>query len=337
MDALGARDRRCVPGPGRGGLPRRGRRCVRVPRLRRLRPCCQLDDDVAVFGTSGYVLDVAKDKAKILAGFGTGDPFFDPRAPAAASDAEEGRGESTRDSIGCDRGGLLSTRYVDDSLLKAQESFPFIKQVVLFGCNLDTRPYRLQVASGIIFFDVAPEIFQAHKKAKLRGEKVRPGCLHVQVQVPSQASFEDIEKLLARRAFQGSKPSMWTLENMERYCSNFSQVENVLVHVSRAMAYDSVLVGTLRLPGDVVGGDQIKDVLAACNLKGECFRLRDFAAALHRSDPRALAEGGDRGEGMEGWLFYGSQVSRSAAEREIYKQWTDLAEEIDEDYFDNFR
>ena len=76
----------------------------------------------------------------------------------------------------------LGARYVDESLLKALDAMPFIKQVVLFGSNLDTRPYWLAVPRGTILFDVCPQALHDHKRERLKGHKTRPGCLHVRTQ-----------------------------------------------------------------------------------------------------------------------------------------------------------
>lgn len=254
----------------------------------------------------------------------------DPYAARLVDGDDENHGASEN----CD--GVSRSRYVDDSLLKALETMTFIKQVVLFGCNLDTRPYRLPVPRGSILFDVAPESVHVHKKDGLKSERTRPGSLHVQVPVPAEATIEDAEKLLARRGFQGSKPSLWALEDMGAYCTTPEDVEDVIVHVSKAMALDSLLVGSVGLARGVLEEDRLKDVLAACNLMGDCFPLTDYADSLR--SPGSASKGERRaGSGVRDILFYGTQVSRSIAEKDIYQAWTQLAEEIDEDYFDNFR
>ena len=113
-------------------------------------------------------------------------------------------------------------------------------------------------------------------------------------------------------------------------------VEDVIVHVSKAMALDSLLVGSVGLARGGLEEDRLKDVLAACNLMGDCFPLTDYADSLR--SPGSASKGERRaGSGVRDILFYGTQVSRSIAEKDIYQAWTQLAEEIDEDYFDNFR
>ncbi len=83
-----------------------------------------------------------------------------------------------------------------------------------------------------------------------------------------------------------------------------------------------------------IQGSEIKDILARCSLRGECFPLRDFAAAngASGSSGRGGGEGEGEGDGPSGWLFYATQVSRSVAESDIYQTWSQLAEEeLDED------
>lgn len=222
----------------------------------------------------------------------------------------------------------FSTQYIDDSLLKALESMPSIKQVVLFGCNLDTRPYRLDIPGGTILFDVSPEDIHQYKKSKLKRAKVRPGCLHVEVPVSPSSTSEDLEKLLVRRGYQGSRLSLWILDSM--WCGDKKQqFEEVMLHVSNCMAYESILVGSVVGSSDsTIDGDSIKDILAGCSLRGDCFPLKEFAQ-LHQGEEVASSSAVD-----DGWLFFAKQVGRSDQEKDIYYHWSKIGEEIDEDYSD---
>ena len=171
----------------------------------------------SVFGGPPEVaLEAAVARARALSGvldplaelLVSGDGDGETEAGGAGSAPSTSHGVDSVEAVGL-------ARYIDDSVTRTLEAMPFIKQLVLFGSNLDTRSYRLHLPSGTIIFDVAPEAIMDHKGSRLKREKTRPGCLHVQVPVPGGATLEDVEKLMGRRAFQGSRPSMWTLEGME--------------------------------------------------------------------------------------------------------------------------
>ena len=279
-------------------------------------------------------LDVAVGKIRSLTGnesetSNTSDILTDP----FAEDLISGEGiDSGVLSASSDRKVKLSTRYVDEGLLRGLQSMTFIKQVVLFGCSLDTRPYRLSIPNGTILFDVSPESVQEHKHSRLKDKKVERGSLHVQIPVPAEHRMEDIEKLLVRRGFQGSKPSLWALQDVGDYCKSIHQFEEVVVYLSKWMAVDSILVGS----ASNLDSLQIKETLASCMLQGDCFPLKEYAKSIDQ----ASTEDGKLQEkdNLDGYtVFYATQTSRSLAESEIYHTWTQMAEDVeDEEYFDNF-
>ena len=218
----------------------------------------------------------------------------------------------------------LSTQYLDDCILRALESKPFIKQVVLFSSNLETRPYRLVIPSGTILFDVSPESVHDYKRAHLKDERVPRGCLHVPISVPHNTKLEEVELLMSRRGFQGSKPSIWALQDIDQYCRDEQDFEEVVVYLSKWMARDSLVMGSIARKKATV----VKEILAACLLQGDCFSLEAAAKVLYSSE-----EGGEALNVNEVSLFYAVQTGRSAAERDVYEKWTKLQEEEgDEDY-----
>lgn len=295
-------------------------------------------DGSRVFGRAD-ALDIALEKAKNVfldtrdGGVGNGDAQGESCAALFAVD--EATSPLEMEPSTSYAKDTVSSEYIDSSLLKAMESMSFINQMVLFGCNLDTRSYRLDFPSGKILFDVAPEGIHAYKSSKLKKARTPPGCLHVPIPVPAEAKPEDLDKLLARKGFQGTRPSMWTLEDMDVYCSDYDEFENVVVHVTKLMALDSFLVGSLGTKGGAgVGRGEIADVLASCNLRGQVFGLREYAAA---GGGNSLC-GADDQAPLDGWVFFATQMGRSLAEQDVYQAWTQLAEEVDdEEYFDNFQ
>eukprot|EP00216_Chloropicon_sp_CCMP2111_P005209 CAMPEP_0198234484 /NCGR_PEP_ID=MMETSP1446-20131203/498_1 /TAXON_ID=1461542 ORGANISM="Unidentified sp, Strain CCMP2111" /NCGR_SAMPLE_ID=MMETSP1446 /ASSEMBLY_ACC=CAM_ASM_001112 /LENGTH=326 /DNA_ID=CAMNT_0043915275 /DNA_START=125 /DNA_END=1105 /DNA_ORIENTATION=+ len=217
---------------------------------------------------------------------------------------------------------ITSKKYTDDCLLSALENHPDINQVVLLSIGLDTRPFRLLFPSGTVMFDLSPSPLMDYKLGRLKGKRICSGSLCRHIGLPLGGAVGDI---LRRNGYQASKKSIWVMQDMDLYCgTEGKQMEEVLSPISKQMSMGSLLIGT----ASGMGCTQVKNFLAKITMHGQCL---DLAGVL-----KLYGEEGLTHTNQASAFFCGTQLSRSSAEREIYEAHVELAEEIDEDYFDNF-
>ncbi|GAQ85228.1 hypothetical protein KFL_002250080 [Klebsormidium nitens] len=163
-----------------------------------------------------------------------------------------------RESVGALRSeeqmaNALATRYVDDTLLATVENEALnVKQVVFLSSGAETRPYRLRWPASTVFFEVAPAaaLSQAQALAKAAGVNVPRGRMLVRVEADWEAGGEHWAKQLTRRAYQGTKPSVWVLQGCD---VSPSALLDLLLDIGDLAHAHAILVGQLptsALPSD---------------------------------------------------------------------------------------
>ncbi|KAG5086890.1 hypothetical protein JHK82_054287 [Glycine max] len=137
----------------------------------------------------------------------------------------------------------LATKFIDDKLLHTVSLIDGLKQLILLTDGMDTRPYRLQLPSSILIFDISPEsVFRiaAEKlKASGVGAKMPKGCIFYHIPLESS----DIEQAMQFKGYNGSRPSIWALQGFP--VMTLANFEEVLSMISSLAMKGSLFVGEL--------------------------------------------------------------------------------------------
>ncbi|KAG4916636.1 hypothetical protein JHK87_054193 [Glycine soja] len=135
----------------------------------------------------------------------------------------------------------LATKFIDDKLLHTVSLIDGLKQLILLTDGMDTRPYRLQLPSSILIFDISPEsVFRiAAEKLKGVGAKMPKGCIFYHIPLESS----DIEQAMQFKGYNGSRPSIWALQGFP--VMTLANFEEVLSMISSLAMKGSLFVGEL--------------------------------------------------------------------------------------------
>ena len=163
--------------------------------------------------------------------------FDDPYADALAGDRGRTILATSERATGGENAFLpVRTRFIDDAI--AAELDAGVTQVVLLGAGLDTRPYRLRLATDIDWYELdRPDIFTAKQRVlDAAGAAVR--CRRHTV--PVDLSDDWLSPLRAA-GFVADRRTMWVAEGLLFYLTP-EAVEALLRTAAEAAAVGSALV-----------------------------------------------------------------------------------------------
>jgi len=110
-------------------------------------------------------------------------------ADAAAAVVRDADGDVDPEERARGQAEALATRFLDDGALVALREHPDIKQVVSIGVGGDTRPYRLPLPAGLVYYEAYPDTEAAFGAA-------------YQVRPPPASNLDDVERFEVESAFR---------------------------------------------------------------------------------------------------------------------------------------
>ena len=157
---------------------------------------------------------------------------------------------------------ISRTRFIDDVVRDALTQG--MKQVVILGAGLDTRPYRLAGMEHTRVFEVDLPAVQEAKKKKVQK---RFGRLPEQVTfLPIDFDTQSLEAVFAGTSFDPASPAVFLWEGVTQYLSE-EAVSRTLAFVGTS-APGSILVFTYVLKSfiercsEIPGADKMMDMVA---------------------------------------------------------------------------
>lgn len=245
---------------------------------------------------------------------------------------------------------------IDGFLRQVLESRPDIRQVVLFGKHIDTRPFRPLFPTGTVVYDVAPEEVLAYKKERLkvraRGHESRrhlltrtpphwrpcdwpqPSHPHVLTRSAAIANFQDVR--MTAGCMRVPVPAIEG-EDLEALGRRLTSRAFQGSKTSAWLLHDmSLYCPTLEDATEVF--EFVSNQLALESVLLGSTSGSVEAAALKEMLAGCMLHGEvvDVPEAPGTVLFSAIQTRRSEAETALYHDHVEAMESIDEDYFDNF-
>jgi methyltransferase (TIGR00027 family) len=157
---------------------------------------------------------------------------------------------------------ICRTRYIDDAVKAALAGG--IKQLVVLGAGMDTRPYRLPGMENIRVFEIDLQSVQNEKKKRIQKYLGRlPG--HVTF-IPIDFDTQSLESVLRGTKFDSSTPALFVWEGVTQYIKE-EGVRQTLRFIGEC-APDSLVVFTYVLQSvierrsAIEGADHMMDVVA---------------------------------------------------------------------------
>ncbi|GLC41902.1 hypothetical protein PLESTB_001045600 [Pleodorina starrii] len=183
-------------------------------------------------------------------------------------------------------------------------------------------------------------------RSRLRGPRPPPGCLlrRVSLELQPGGDFSSLPSSLEAAGFRADRLSVWAVQGLAGLGLGEQDVVSLLAEAANCAAYHSLLLGELPpLPG---GRAAAANALAECGLLGSPLAFGTPDSSYGRWRPEwGSADGGDDPSGggsadghqaQQRWLFASQQIRLSAAQMDTYSSHRAAAEEMDEDFFDNF-
>jgi methyltransferase (TIGR00027 family) len=164
------------------------------------------------------------------------------------------------------------TRYIDEYLQESIEDG--IKQLVIIGAGLDSRPYRFDGLKKIKVYEVDHPATQSIKKAKVRSTfgAVPEHVAFVEVDFNN----EEIEVKLTNNGYDRSLKTLFIWEGTTPYL-NLEAVHKTLEFVSANSCAGSSIIFDYILSSVVDGACQLKGALNECKKMGaEYFKSLYF-------------------------------------------------------------
>ncbi len=157
---------------------------------------------------------------------------------------------------------VCRTRYIDDAVQAALSQG--VKQVVILGAGLDTRPYRLPAIEHTKVFEVDLPSVQNDKKKKLQKYL---GHLpdHVTF-LPIDFDAQPLEAVFADTAFDASSLAVFVWEGVTQYITE-EAVRQTLSFVGKSapgsmLVFTYVLKSIIERRSDVADADKMMDAVA---------------------------------------------------------------------------
>jgi len=158
---------------------------------------------------------------------------------------------------------VCRTRYIDD-VLQAGVS-QGIRQLVILGAGLDTRPYRLPGLEDVNIFEVDLDAVQNDKKKKLQKYF---GQLPKQITfIPIDFDIQTLESVFTESTFDASRPGVFIWEGVTQYITE-EAVRRTLAFVGKSvpgsiLVFTYVLKSIIEHRSDIPGAERMMDQVAA--------------------------------------------------------------------------
>ncbi|KAK9819621.1 hypothetical protein WJX72_000343 [[Myrmecia] bisecta] len=177
----------------------------------------------------------------------------------------------------------VATAFLDRQLLTAVSLVNMdlrqeYRQVVLVGCGMDTRPFRLVWPPGTVLFMVAPAEVHAvaANSLKEQGAQVQRACLlrRVPADLVAGVSFQES---LERSGFRGDRLSVWGLQGLSHLSLEAAALHSVFTDIVNLAAFGSIVLGEL----PPMQRAAAENLLAEYSLLGNVVDVQDAAADDH--------------------------------------------------------
>lgn len=160
---------------------------------------------------------------------------------------------------------ICRTRYIDDAAQAALSQG--IRQLVILGAGLDTRPYRLPGIGQVTVFEVDLPSVQNEKKKQIQKHF---GQLPKNVSfVPIDFDTQALEAVFAGSAFDPSQPAVFIWEGVTQYISA-EAVLKTLAFIGQSapgslLIFTYVLKSVIERRSSIDGADKIMDRVSKGN------------------------------------------------------------------------
>jgi methyltransferase (TIGR00027 family) len=157
---------------------------------------------------------------------------------------------------------ICRTRYIDDTVQAALARG--VRQLVILGAGLDTRPYRLRSLEQMQVFEVDLPAVQKNKKQKLHRYLGRLPD-HVTF-IPIDFDTQSLAAVFTGTAFDPAKPSFFIWEGVTQYLTA-AAVHQTLTFVGKAapgssIVFTYVLQSIIERRSDIPGAARMMDTVA---------------------------------------------------------------------------
>jgi methyltransferase (TIGR00027 family) len=154
-------------------------------------------------------------------------------------------------------GQICRTRYNDDAVRAAISQG--VRQLIILGAGLDTRPYRLPGIERVKVFEVDLPFVQDDKKKKI--QKIL-GKLPEQVTfIPIDFDKQNLEEVFAGTNFDPSRPAVFVWEGVTQYITE-DAVRRTLAFVGKSapgstIVFTYVLKSVIERRSNIPGADRL--------------------------------------------------------------------------------
>lgn len=142
----------------------------------------------------------------------------------------------------------LRTALIDAAVKRAVEGG--VKQLVIVGAGLDSRPWRLTELSDVDVYEVDHPATQAWKKGRATG--LHAVARSVQF-VPVDFERQSLADALTQTTHDAARPTLWLWEAVTMYLPH-TAIASTLADMAKRSSKGSTLVATYLTPDLVVGG-----------------------------------------------------------------------------------
>jgi methyltransferase (TIGR00027 family) len=157
---------------------------------------------------------------------------------------------------------ICRTRYIDEAAQAALSAG--IKQLVILGAGLDTRPYRLPGMAGVNAFEVDLPAAQNDKKSKIKKYLGRePDNVDF---IPIDFDTQNLETVFSGSSFDSTSPAVFIWEGVTQYISEES-VRQTLTFIGKSapgsmMIFTYVLKSIIERRSNIPGAEKLMDTVA---------------------------------------------------------------------------
>jgi len=118
-----------------------------------------------------------------------------------------------------------------------------VKQIVNLGSGLDTKPYRLNFLSDVMFYEIDVPAVINYKKRILNKINATPKCKLITIGIDLTKKDEWVSQLL-QSGFDNNKPSVFITEGLLYYLQD-EDVANILKSISKLSVNGSFFIGDM--------------------------------------------------------------------------------------------